>query len=203
LLKQHRIEERTLVVFTSDNGATHAGSKEPRFHVGGADPVFFESTADLKGYKGSVYEGGIRVPMIARLPGRIPAGSVSDLPSYFADWFPTLAELIGQQTPEGLDGISLLPELCGASSVKRRPPMVWVFPEYGGQVAVRFGNHKLVRRGLAGKNPSGWELYDLKSDRGERDNLADRFPELVDEGVKILRSEMEENPIFPVRVPGE
>ena len=203
LLKQHRIEERTLVVFTSDNGATHAGSKEARFHVGGADPVFFESTADLKGYKGSVYEGGIRVPMIARLPGKIPAGSVSELPSYFADWFPTLADLIGKQTPEGLDGISLLPELCGTSSIESRPPMVWVFPEYGGQVAVRFGKHKLVRRGLAGKNPSGWELYDLESDRGERENVAERFPELVDQGVKILRSEMDENPIFPVRVPGE
>lgn len=203
LLKHHRIDDKTLVIFTSDNGATHGGSKEPRFHVGGADPVFFESTADLRGYKGSVYEGGIRVPMIARLPEKIPAGKVSHLPSYFADWFPTLAELIEQKPPEGLDGISILPELIGSSPIENRPPMVWIFPEYGGQVAVRFGKYKLLRRGLAGKNPSGWELYDLETDRGEQVNLAERLPETVAEGVKILRSEMADNPIFPVRIPGE
>ena len=78
------VTDRTLVIFTSDNGATHEGRAGPRFHVGGADPKFFNSTAGLRGYKGSVYEGGIRVPMIARLPGRIAAGAVNETPGYFA-----------------------------------------------------------------------------------------------------------------------
>ena len=85
-LEQAGVADQTLVIFSSDNGATHEGSGEPQFHVGGADPKFFNSTADLRGYKGSVYEGGIRLPMIARLPGRIAAGAVNDTPSYLADW---------------------------------------------------------------------------------------------------------------------
>ena len=75
------VADRTLVVFSSDNGTTHEGRADPRFHIGGADPKFFNSTAGLRGYKGSVYEGGIRVPMIARLPGRIPPARSTTRPA--------------------------------------------------------------------------------------------------------------------------
>jgi arylsulfatase A-like enzyme len=201
-LDRNGIAESTLVIFTSDNGTTHAANQEKAFHVGGVDVAFFQSTADLRGYKGSVYEGGIRVPMIARLPGVIPAGTTNDTPCYFADWFPTLCDLLSLARPDGLDGVSLMPTLRDPNaSLQHRPPMVWVFPEYGGQVAVRFGNHKLVRRGLATKEPGAWELYDLTSDRSESTNLASTETERVQEGIDILLQNMSENEVFPVRLP--
>mgnify|MGYP003337739955 FL=1 len=197
-LDKHSLAEKTLVIFSSDNGTTHGGNADPDFHVGGADPKFFSSTADLRGYKGSVYEGGIRVPMIARFPGVIPAGKVEDTPSYFADWLPTLCDVAGVKPPLETDGVSLWPVLQGKGALSNRPPMVWVFAEYGGQVAVRWGDHKLVRRGLATKNPGMWELYHLDKDRSESRNLSEEARELVLEGEKILRAQTSDNPIFPV-----
>lgn len=202
-LERHGLAGRTLVVFTSDNGTTHAGQDDPRFHIGGADPVFFGSTAGLRGYKGSVYEGGIRVPMIARLPGRIPAGTWSEVPSYFADWFPTLCDAAGLPRPDGLDGESLWPVLTGTQSgLKRSKPMVWVFPEYGGQVAVRIGDFKVVRQGLKTKTPGNWEVYDLATDPWESKDLASEHREIVAQALDVLRREVSENPVFPVPIPG-
>ncbi len=201
-LDRHDLVERTLVVFTSDNGSTHAGQRDSRFHVGGADPVFFGSTAGLRGYKGSVHEGGIRVPMIARLPGRIPAGTVNGTPGYFADWFPTLCEAVGLPGPTGLDGESLWPAMIGGKVPDRKKPMVWVFPEYGGQVAVRMGAIKAVRRGLKTKTPGAWEVYDLTNDPGEAKDLASEKPELVARAVELLRREVTENSVFPLTIPG-
>lgn len=197
------LTERTLVIFTSDNGSTHPGRDDSRFHVGGADPPFFNSTAGLRGYKGSVYEGGLRVPMIVRLPGRIKAGAVNETPSYFADWFPTLCEAAGLKQPQGLDGQSLWPLLTGQQKVlAARKPMIWVFPEYGGQVAVRIGDFKLVRQNLKTKSPGAWEVYDLVKDPNETNNLADTRPELIRQVEELLRREVSENPIFPVPIPG-
>lgn len=192
---------RTLVVFSSDNGATHGGRSNPRFHVGGADPVFFNSTAGLRGYKGSVYEGGIRVPMIARLPGRIAAGAVNETPGYFADWFPTLCDAAGLAKPAGLDGESLWPALTGTATSKSRKPMLWVFPEYGGQVAVRLGEFKLVRQNLKTKKPGPWEVYDLSQDRAEAHDLAASRSDLISQAEEILRREVAENAIFPLPIP--
>jgi arylsulfatase A-like enzyme len=202
-LDKHGLSDQTLVVFSSDNGATHSSNNEPDFHVGGADPKFFSSTANLRGYKGSVYEGGIRVPMIARYPGVVPAGKVQSTPSYFADWFPTLCDAAGiakqnRSTLANCDGVSLWPVLTGTAQLENRPPMVWVFPEYTGQVAVRWGDYKLLRRGLATKKPSDWELFDLSKDPSETENLAIKYPELVDQGKRILQEESEPNEIFPV-----
>lgn len=205
-LDKAQLTERTLVVFTSDNGPTHPGRAGSQFHVGGADPVFFESTAGLRGYKGSVYEGGIRVPLLARLPGRVKAGAVDPTPSYFADWFPTLCEAAGFETPSGLDGISFWPVLTGgagsesARALKSRRPMVWVFPEYGGQVAVRMGDFKVVRQRLKTKTPGPWEVYDLAQDPGERRDLAANRRDLIEQAIRVLKSEVAENPMFPVPV---
>jgi arylsulfatase A-like enzyme len=202
-LDRAKLTERTLVVFTSDNGATHGERPDKRFHVGGADPMFFNSTADLRGYKGSVYEGGIRVPMIARLPGRIEAGAVSDWPGYFADWLPTMCDAAGLETPDGLDGESFWPVLTGESkATQRRKPMLWVFPEYGGQVAVRLGDFKLVRQQLKTRMPGPWEVYDLSQDRGETRDLAAARSDLIREAEDLLRREVSENEIFPVPIPG-
>ncbi|MGV3484994.1 MAG: arylsulfatase [Planctomycetaceae bacterium] len=196
------MREQTLIVFSSDNGTTHEGPPGTTFHIGGADPKFFNSTADLRGYKGSVYEGGIRVPMIASLPGVIPAGTVNDTPGYFADWFPTLCDAAGIPKPSGLDGESLWPVLRGGPTPTERKPMVWVFPEYGGQVAVRIGDMKVVRQNLKRKGPSNWEVYDLKTDRSEQHNLVESRGDVVVQALEILRREVRANAVFPLDIPG-
>ncbi|MEX2581506.1 MAG: arylsulfatase [Verrucomicrobiales bacterium] len=202
-LEKANVADRTLIVFTSDNGPTHERSAEPDFHVGGADPVFFDSTDDLRGYKGSVYEGGLRVPTIARLPGRIPAGAVNDTPGYAADWFPTLCEATGLEAPSGMDGDSLWPVLVGdRETLASRKPMIWVFPAYSGQVALRIGDFKLVRQNLQTKNPGPWEVYDLSKDRSESNDLAATNGDLIREAEEILRREVSENEIFPLDIPG-
>ena len=141
--------------------------------------------------------------MIARLPGRIAAGAVNDTPGYFADWFPTLCDAAGLEKPGGLDGQSLWPVLTGQRpSFGSRKPMIWVFPEYGGQIAVRIGNFKLVRQGLKTKQPGAWEVYDLAQDRGETNDLAATRADLIQQAEELLRREVSENPVFPVPIPG-
>ena len=111
LLKTLEIDDNTIVFFTSDNG--------PATIEVGADADFFEASAPLRGYKGALYEGGIRVPLIARWPGKIPSGEVSDLVCAFWDFMPTFAELAGAKPPEDVDGISMVPTLLGADKVGR------------------------------------------------------------------------------------
>jgi arylsulfatase A len=194
------VADHTLIVFTSDNGTTHPRNPDSKFSVGGADAKFFNSTRDLRGFKGSVYEGGIRVPMIARLPGKIPAGVVNDSPGYFADWFPTLCDAVGFAKPEGLDGESLWPAITGGKIVARTKPMVWVFPEYTGQIAVRIGDKKAVRQGLKTKKPGAWEVYDLAKDWSEKNDIAASSAEVIQQAEEVLKREVSENPIFPLDV---
>ena len=200
-LENAGVAERTLVIFTSDNGTTHAGAPGKRFHIGGVDPEFFNSTAGLRAFKGSVYEGGIRVPMIARLPGKI-APAVNDTPGYFADWFPTLCDAAGLEKPAALDGESLWPTLTGSPVKSRIKPMLWVFPEYGGQVAVRIGDYKLTRQKLNTKVPGAWEVYDLAKDPGEKTDLAAEKADLIQQAEELLRREVSENTNFPLKIPG-
>jgi arylsulfatase len=127
---------------------------------------------------------------------------VNDRPSHFADWFPTLCEAAGLKTPQGLDGQSLWPQLTGRTVTAPHRPMVWVFPEYGGQAAVRMDDFKAVRQRLKTDRPGNWELYDLKADPNERNDLASRHPELIARAEAILRDQVDENPIFPVPIPG-
>ena len=197
------LAEKTLVVFTSDNGTTHRRNSMARFHVGGVDAAFFNSTAGLRGYKGSLYEGGIRVPMIVRLPDRVQAGAVNGTPSYFADWFPTLCDAAGLEQPAGLDGENLWPVMTGQSALERSKPMVWAFTEYGGQVAVRLGDFKVIRQGLKTKTPGAWEVYDLSQDRTESHDLAVERPELIRRAARLLRREVDENDVFPLAIPDD
>ena len=201
-LEKAGVADETLVVFTSDNGTTLEHRGDEQFHVGGADPDFFNSTLDLRGYKGSVYEGGLRVPMIVRYPGKVKAGAVSDAPGYFADWFPTLCEATGLETPDDLDGESLWPVITGGKAKPEREPMVWTFAGYGGQCAVMMGGMKAIRLGLDRKQPGDWQLYDVVADRGETKDLAKDQPEWIRKAEQILSDEMVENTVFPVRVPG-
>ncbi len=191
------VADRTLVLFSSDNGTTHRSPGDPKFGVAGVEADFFNSTAGLRAFKGSVYEGGLRVPLIVRWPGRVAAGVESAYPSYFADHLPTLCEAAGLPFPKGLDGVSLLPIFEGRSAPPR-PPMLWTFPEYGGQFAVNFGNLKVVRQGLRTKQPGPWELYDLDRDPGESTNLAAERPEVVKQAVELLQSQTDLNSVFPM-----
>ena len=200
-LEKAGVLDETLIVFTSDNGATHEGSGKSHFHIGGADPVFFNSVDGLRGYKGSLYEGGIRVPMIVRLPGKVKSAAVNDTPSFFADWFPTLCDATGLKQPDGLDGTSLWPAMTSGAPLIRKTPMLWVYPEYGGQVAVRIGDFKIIRQGLLKKKRGAWEVYDLKKDRNETRDLAADHPELIQQAVDLLKKEVTPNDIFPMTLP--
>lgn len=190
------ILDETLIVFTSDNGTTHR-AKDPKFGIGGVDAAFFNSTAGLSGFKGSVREGGLRVPMIVRYPAAVKAGAVNSTPGYFADWFPTLCAACDLAKPEGLDGENLWPAITGGGAPAERRPMVWVYPEYGGQLAVRLGKFMVLRVGLKTKSPGPWEVYDIDADPAETKDLAGARPELVAQAVAVLKAETSVNPAFP------
>ncbi len=156
---------------------------------GGADPEFFNSTGPLRGVKRDLYEGGIRVPMIAWWPGRVAAGSRSDHVSAFWDVLPTVCELAGVAAPEASDGISFLPELCGGKQAEH-PHLYWEFTERGGKQAVRLDVMKNLE--------SPMELYDLEKDLGETTDVSGAHPEIVAEIDAIMEREHEVNPDFPL-----
>jgi len=127
---------------------------------------------------------------------------VNARPGYFADWFPTLCEAAGLTPPADLDGESLWAALTTGASTPRRRPMVWVFPEYGGQVAVQLGEIKAVRRGLKTPQPGAWEVYNLARDPGESRDLAAERPDVIRAAEDVLRRELQPNALFPLTVPG-
>jgi arylsulfatase A-like enzyme len=178
-LRELGIEDNTLLFFSSDNGP----HKE-----GGVDPSFFSSSGPLRGLKRDLYEGGIRVPLIARWPGRIKAGQVNDEPWAFWDFLPTAAELAGAPVPANLDGLSLLPTLLGQAQTNRHEFLYWEFHERGFQQAVRMGNWKALRP----QPGRPLELYNLKTDLGEKHNVAAQNPEVlakIEECLKTARTE--------------
>ena len=165
------IGERTLIVFTSDNGATHLAKQ--------VDTEFFQSSGPLRGLKGSVFEGGIRVPMIARWSGTIRAGGTSDHVSAFQDYLPTFADLAGATTPDGVDGVSMAASLLQKGEQREHEYLMWDFPGYGGQLAVRMGKWKAVRRGLRRKPDAPLQLFDLENDIGETTDVAKQYPDVA------------------------
>ena len=178
LLKQLGIDDNTLVFFSSDNGPTFNG---------GTDSTFFNSAGPFRGLKTEVYEGGIRVPFIARWPGKIRPNATTSHISAFWDVLPTLADIVGMKALHDTDGISFLPTFLGKRSQKQHDYLYW---EYFGKPsqAVRLGDWKGVRLD-ARKNPDGpIELYDLKSDVGEQNNTADKYPEIVERIQDIMAS---------------
>lgn len=182
--------ENTLIIFSSDNGPTNEGHSYK----------FFNSNGGLRGYKRDIYEGGIRIPMIAFWQGKIQPGTISDHPSAFYDVMPTFAEAAGIAPPEGIDGISFMPELLGREQPVHEY-MYWEITERGNdkiqgdgfRQAVRFGKWKAVKKGMNGS----LELYDLVIDKQEAKNLAAQHPELVIKATHYLKSARTENPNFP------
>ena len=191
-LKDHQMEPNTVVIFTSDNGATH--------DVGGVDTGFFNSVGGLRGLKGSLYEGGMRVPFIVRWPGHTPANAKCDEIVAFPDMLPTLCDLAGLPAPKG-DGICVRPLFAGQPLPAPHPPIVSDFPEYGGQQSVIDGKWKLIRKDLtkAGPDhPTPWELYDLEADLKETTDLAATHPEQVKRLAAIFNANYTPNPAFPM-----
>lgn len=184
-LRRLGLEKNTIVIFTSDNGPHREG---------GANPDYFQSYGPLKGIKRDLYEGGIRVPMLAWAPGKIKAGSQTDQISAFWDIMPTLAELTGTSLPLKGDGISLLPTLFSKSGQKQHDYLYWEFHELGGRQAIRSGNWKLVRQPVRGH--TGLELYDLSKDIHEDNNLAKQYPEKVIELEKLMDQARTPSPVF-------
>jgi arylsulfatase len=183
LLDELGLDDETIVFFTSDNGPSW---------VGGADPDFFESRGPLRGRKAQLWEGGIRVPMVARWPGQIAAGSVTDLPSAFWDVLPTLTDLAGTTAPTGIDGVSFLPTLYGRSYAQAEHD--YLYWEFRGGQAVRLGDFKGVRL-------QGWErleLYDLATDLGETTDVSSDHPDIVSRIEEIMRTGRTPSTLFPL-----
>lgn len=189
LLRELKLDQNTIVVFSSDNGAIDG--------YAGTDARFFGSLGKLRGMKGSLYEGGIRVPLLIRWPGHVKPGTTSDLPVAFWDMLPTLCEAAGIEAPKGLDGVSILPTLTGRGEQVRHEFLYWEFPSYRGQQAVRAGKWKIVRQELV-KGPSAFELYDLETDPSESRNLAAVHPEVLKRLEAIAREQHTRNELFPL-----
>ncbi|MFN9742383.1 MAG: arylsulfatase [Acidobacteriota bacterium] len=189
-LRETGLDRQTIVLFTSDNGPTYD-------RLGGSDSDFFQSAGILRGHKGSVYEGGIRVPLIAHWPGRIGAGRTADLPAAFYDLLPTLVEIGGGRSDHPSDGVSLVPTLTGRGRQRRHEFLFWDFNGYGGQQAVRLGNWKGIRRQI-GKGNRQLELYDLAHDPAEQHDVAAAHPALVRKIEKIMAANHEPSALFPL-----
>jgi arylsulfatase len=183
LLVELGLDRDTLVIFTSDNGPTFNG---------GTDSEFFESAGPLRGLKQSLYDGGIRVPMIARWPGTIPAGVTSEQPSAFWDFLPTFAALAGTEAHGDTDGISLAPTLFGREQEQEQHE--YLYWEFQGKQAVRLGDWKAHRRSVNHEI----ELYDLANDIGEQHDVAEEHPDLVARIAEIMQTARIESDLFPL-----
>ncbi|MEM7392053.1 MAG: arylsulfatase, partial [Verrucomicrobiota bacterium] len=186
-LEEHGIDDRTLVIFSSDNG---------HHREGGNNPEFFDANGPLRGMKRHLTEGGIRVPTLARWPGRIKPGTRSNHPSYFGDLLATACDLAGRSCPEGRDSISFLPALTGSGQQEKHPYLYWEFYEAGSKQAVRFGDWKAIRKPMFdGKI----ELYNLADDLGEENNLAKTHPEKVATAIQLMEEAHVADPNWHVR----
>lgn len=189
-LKDLGLDEKTVVFFSSDNGPHREG---------GADPKFFHSSGPLRGFKRDLTEGGIRVPFIARWPGHIQTGSVNEHVTAFWDFLTTATDLAGARIPEGRDGVSIVPTLLGLKQAgrgqRRHEFLYWEFHERGSQQAVRMGDWKAIRIKLG----EPLELYDLKSDAGETQDVAKQHPDVVARVEVYLKTARTDSSQWPLR----
>lgn len=189
LLKELGLEENTIVFFTGDNGGQDRfSSKEhPRGFFG--PNVNPKNGVEFRGGKGNLYEGGLKIPFLVRWPGKVRAGTVSDLVFNQVDIFPTLTDLSETKAPSDLDGISVLKEILGNSGEQEQHEMLYW--EFGNQTAVRFGNWKAIEPNKV-KHPGKWELYDLSKDISETKDVASDHPAILDKMKAYAEGEHEE-----------
>ncbi|QDS96400.1 Arylsulfatase [Roseimaritima multifibrata] len=190
LLDELGLADNTIVIFSSDNGTTHLEQE--------VDYEFFDSVGELRGLKGSLYEGGVRVPTIVRWPGHIEPGSSSDRISGFEDWMPTLMEILNDEpASEDADGVSLAATLKGQEQSPRKP-LYREFSGYGGQQSLRAGDWKAVRQGLTKKGIKT-ELYNIKEDIGEQNDVAAKHPKIVARMERAMKEEHSPSEVFPLK----
>jgi len=187
LLAELGLDDRTLVIFTSDNG--------PHLE-GGHDPRFWDSNGPLTGHKRDLTEGGIRVPMLARWPKHIKPSTTTDHISAHWDVLPTFCELAGTEPPADIDGLSFLPTLLGQSAKQQQHE--YLYWEYGGKRAARAGRWKAIQRGLNKKPAGAIELYDLHEDLAEQNNVADEHPDVVARMKRFMDQAHEPSKLFPL-----
>lgn len=193
-LKRLGLEENTLVIFSSDNG--------PTFDVGGADSDFFNSTEGRRGRKGTLFEGGLRVPLLAKWPGKIKAGTTSDCISANYDWLPTLCAASGvKEIPGDIDGINLLSHMTGGETPTREF-LYWESPAGQQSQAVRMGKWKAVRPNLR-MNPERLLLFDLDKDVAESTDVSDANADVVKQVWEILKREHVPSKEFPLVLDGK
>ena len=188
MLKNKSIERNTLLIFSSDNG--------PHKENGG-DPVFFKGSGGLKGIKRDLYEGGIREPFIAYKKGMTKAGSVNNMPSILYDLFPTFLELAGVINKSKIDGQSLVSSLMGLQQ-QQHPYLYWELHESGGKQAIRMGDWKAVWLDVSKKIDPPMELYNLKDDPGEKNNVAAKNPNVLKQMKVILKEAYVPNKDWPL-----
>lgn len=194
LLKELKVDEKTLVIFSGDNGA----SFDPKSEVG---KLFDQAMGGkLRGFKRSLYEGGLRQAGIARWPGHVPAGRICEEPWAFWDYLPTAAELAGAEMKSAHDGMSVVSLLKGGAA-PRREAFYWELHEGASLQAVRFGDWKAVRNGPF----KAVELYDLSADLAESRDLAREKPDLVARAEGLMQSMRSPHPDWPLldRQPGK
>jgi arylsulfatase A len=184
------LAKNTIFIFTSDNGPLYG-------RLGGTDCEFFESAAQWRGRKGSLYEGGVRVPLVVRWQGRIMPGSTSDRVTGFEDWLPTLVELSGaRHGGERVDGISFAATLFGKEQQPRRF-LYREFPAYGGQQSVRVGDWKAIRQNLTNTVAAiRTELYNLKMDPAESRDVAAENADVVARLEALMKNQHEPSTLF-------
>lgn len=179
------IADNTIIVFASDNG--------PHLE-GGADPEFFDSNGELRGYKRDLYEGGIRVPLIVKWNNVVEGNTKSDHISAFWDFLPTMADVIDAEVPRNIDGVSFLPELTGQGKQKEHDFLYWEFHENNGRQAIRKGDWKAVKYDV--HNDGKIELYNLKTDASEKFDMADKYPEKVAELDSLMKVSRTDSDLF-------
>lgn len=183
-LKELGLDENTLVIFTSDNGPHREGGPDYA-------PEFFSASGPLRGIKRDLWEGGIRVPFIARWPGRIKAGAQSGQVGYFGDMMATLASLTGAKPPSKIDSLDLSPTLLGRGPQAKHDYLYWEFYESGTSQCVLLGDRW---KGLRLKSPTApIALYDLAADLGEQHDVAQQHPEIVARVAELMRTEHVDN----------
>lgn len=201
LVKELGLEERTIFIFSSDNGPLNGEHQG----LAGSNSAFFNSSGGLRNGKGTFYEGGIRVPGIVRWKGTITPGTESNRVTGFEDWMPTLLEIAGLQnkTPPNIDGISFATTLQGKTQPER-PFLYREFPAYGGQQLIRAGEWKLVRRNLMTSNKPAdkgplptTELFNIVADPHEEHDAAAEHPEIVTKLTQTMRQQHTPSKEFP------
>ena len=188
LLNELDIAENTLVLFTSDNGPHYEG---------GHQPVFFNSNGPLKGYKRDLYEGGIRVPLIAYWPGKIKSGSISNHICAHWDLMPTFCELAKISEPNHTDGISYIPALTGKKQ-KKHAYLYWEFHSNGNAQAVRMRDWKGIRLKVKNNPNAPIQLFNLKKDIGETNNIAANHPDIIRRITKLFKIAHTPSERFPL-----